>query len=153
MKPIKEKDLETLNEIQENNRAVLEKEKEVNAKVKQMVKEELLKQFYTVASDGYIGATKTTGSKSVIYLRDAELNESFEDYKPAEPLIKDEKIRKAVRAWAEACGADKVAIANNYCLTTEEDEDVEIVFTLPIFEGMDDDDFYTIAELCGEEEE
>lgn len=41
MKPIKEKDLETLNEIQENNRAVLEKEKEVNAKVKQMVKEEL----------------------------------------------------------------------------------------------------------------
>ena len=41
MKPIKEKDLETLNEIQENNRAVIEKEKEANAKVKQMVKEEL----------------------------------------------------------------------------------------------------------------
>lgn len=35
MKPIKEKDWELLNEIQENNRAVLEKEKEINAKIKQ----------------------------------------------------------------------------------------------------------------------
>lgn len=26
----------------------------------------------------------------------------WEDYTPAEPLIKDPKIRKAVRAWAEA---------------------------------------------------
>ena len=32
----------------------------------------------------------------------AELNEEWEDYKPKEPLIKDEKVRKAVRAWAEA---------------------------------------------------
>ena len=32
----------------------------------------------------------------------AELNEDWEDYKPKEPLIKDEKIRKAVRAWAES---------------------------------------------------
>ena len=40
MKPIKEKDLEVLSEIQENNRAILEKEKEINAKVKQIVKEE-----------------------------------------------------------------------------------------------------------------
>jgi hypothetical protein len=39
MKPIKEKDLEVLSEIQENNRAILEKEKEINAKVKQIVEE------------------------------------------------------------------------------------------------------------------
>lgn len=39
MKPIKEKDLDVLSEIQENNRAVLEKEEEINAKIKQMVKE------------------------------------------------------------------------------------------------------------------
>ena len=37
----------------------------------------------------------------------AELNEEWEDYKPAEPLIKDEKIRKAVRAWAEAENCDR----------------------------------------------
>lgn len=41
MKPIKEKDLEVLSEIQENNRAVIEKEKEINTKVEQMIKEEL----------------------------------------------------------------------------------------------------------------
>lgn len=37
----------------------------------------LLKSFYTVASDGYMGAIKTTGSKSVIYLRDAELSKQI----------------------------------------------------------------------------
>lgn len=39
MKPIKEKDLELLNEIQEINREVMEKEKEIDAKIKQIVKE------------------------------------------------------------------------------------------------------------------
>lgn len=37
----------------------------------------------------------------------AELNEEWEDYKPAEPLIEDEKNRKAVRAWAEANGTEE----------------------------------------------
>lgn len=32
----------------------------------------------------------------------AELNEEWEDYMPKEPLIKDEKVSKAIRAWAEA---------------------------------------------------
>lgn len=41
MKPIKEKDLEVLSEIQENNRAILKKEKKISAKVEQIVKEEL----------------------------------------------------------------------------------------------------------------
>lgn len=44
----------------------------------------------------------------------AELNEEWEDYVPTEPLIKDEKIRKAVRAWAEACGADDADIVRHY---------------------------------------
>lgn len=79
------------------------------------------------------------------------LANSFDDVK--EPLIKDEKIRKAVRAWAEANNAKRVAIQNNYCLSTEDDEEVEIVFASPIFKGIDDDDFYSIIELCGEEEE
>lgn len=37
----------------------------------------LLKQFYTVASDGYMGAIKTTGSKSQVYLGDAELSKQI----------------------------------------------------------------------------
>ena len=49
----------------------------------------------------------------------AQLNDEWEDainweeiqeriFRPKEPLIKDEKIRKAVRAWAEVNGVDKV---------------------------------------------
>ena len=70
---------------------------------------------------------------------------------PKEPLIKDEKIRKAVRAWAELCGIDRCYFEHNegsfaskwYSIslpTSKHGEDIE--------SGT-----YTIAELCGEEEE
>jgi len=81
----------------------------------------------------------------------AELNEDWEDYKPAEPLIKDEKIRKALRAWA---------IANDLtCCLYEcgefEQEYGEICAGISFGEKTDylEERRYTIAELCGEEEE
>ena len=37
----------------------------------------LLKEYTTEASDGYLGAIKTTGSKSQVYLRDAELSKQI----------------------------------------------------------------------------
>lgn len=40
MKPIDEKDFELYLEIQEHNKALIEKEKRINAKVKQIIKEE-----------------------------------------------------------------------------------------------------------------
>lgn len=70
----------------------------------------------------------------------------------ADPLIKGEKTRKAVRAWAEANNTEKVAIQNNYCLSAEGDEMENIVFASPVFKDIDDEVSYTIAELCGEEE-
>ena len=70
----------------------------------------------------------------------------------AAPLIKDDKIRKAVRAWAEANNAGRVDIQNNYCLSTAEDADMDIVFASPIFKDIDHNVSYTIEELCGEEE-
>ena len=74
----------------------------------------------------------------------------------AGPLIKDDKIRKAVRAWAEANNAGRVDIQNNYCLSTEDDTDIDIVFASPIFKDIDSNVSsnvsYTITELCGEEE-
>lgn len=89
----------------------------------------------------------------------AELNDEWEDCKPAEPLIKDEKIRKAVRAWAEANEiSDKLRVINehfdcckvlgrcdnrNICLQTEFESTIA---------HANKDQFYTIAELCGEEE-
>ena len=70
----------------------------------------------------------------------------------AEPLIKDDKIRKAVRAWAEANNTERVAIQNSYCLSAEGDENENIVFAFPFFKDIDYNVSYTITELCGEEE-
>lgn len=93
----------------------------------------------------------------------AELNEEWEDYKPAEPLIKDEKIRKAVRAWAEACGADDADIVRHYGAERwiglrYENPNTGWVSKFEV-EGfgsdnqLDHEKVYTIGELCGEEEE
>lgn len=80
-----------------------------------------------------------------------ELYEDYEDYTPAEPLIKDEKIRKAVRAWAEANDYPKTMElyynAPNFVLrsdisTIEFDKEIE-----PLQHGEE----HTITELCGEE--
>lgn len=91
----------------------------------------------------------------------AELNEEWGDYKPTEPLIKDEKIRKAVRAWAEA---NRVAEARySSCHDAEcefnarDDENKSIVFIGNFTEMNKELDYsgrtiYTIDKLCGEEE-
>lgn len=91
----------------------------------------------------------------------AELNEEWEDYKPTEPLIKDEKVRKAVRAWAEAFGVTKVYVCGigrerKYIeLYALDDGDTYGIFriSIPIQDGVSIDERHTIAELCGEEEE
>lgn len=84
----------------------------------------------------------------------AELNEEWEDYEPKEPLIKDEKIRKAVRAWAEAVGQEEtfiVSYSNEYhdcCIYVSDlgsTATIDIGIDLNIKEGS-----YTITELCGE---
>lgn len=87
----------------------------------------------------------------------AEFNKEWEDYKPDEPLIKDEKIRKVVRAWAECC---HVQVVNHYfcdcnscfMFTDEGGNDCSLDFTFRI-DNLESDVDYTIAELCGEEEE
>ena len=83
----------------------------------------------------------------------AELNEEWEDYKPVEPLIKDEKIRKAVRAWAETNELkpdyEVKYDADRYGLISWQ---ADISFNFRI-EGLEHNKKYTIAELCGEEEE
>ena len=96
---------------------------------------------------------KTFGCKNL-----AEFLESgWEDYTPAEPLIKDEKIRKAVRAWAEACKIESddaimisdLAPAFTRFYTSMYEIDIKTESSL----GLDEHKDYTIAELCGEENE
>ena len=84
-----------------------------------------------------------------------QLNEDWEDYKPTESLIKDEKIRKAVRTWAEACGLRYVTYkqASNEFYDPDTRGAFAIKFKLmPVEVYLEDGECYTIAELCGEEE-
>ena len=89
-----------------------------------------------------------------IYRTLAELIADWEDYKPAEPLIKDEKVRKAVRAWADINNIDKVEYDTyrtgdgSFCYTSD-----ELDLLLDFRYGLDNlrgGNKYTIAELCGE---
>ena len=82
----------------------------------------------------------------------AELNEELEDA-PAEPLIKDEKICKAVRAWAEANGLDKVYYSADFVRFSDDpDFSISIDF-YKYLPNIASERTYTIAELCGNEEE
>ena len=75
---------------------------------------------------------------------------------PKEPLIKDEKIRKAVRAWAEANDVLEVFIDcigdGTYIELYDEDDGRRRISALRPA-GLKTGEAYTIDELCGEEEE
>lgn len=79
----------------------------------------------------------------------ADVNADWEDV-PG-PLIKDKKIRKAVRAWAEANGIDEVGHIRCREESVFADNNTSIVFYGEIT-YLDENKDYTIAELCGEEE-
>ena len=76
----------------------------------------------------------------------------FEEIKPAEPLIKDKKIRKAVRAWAEANDITEINVASNGYELWGGIDDWCIHFGGNPFKDIKPLK-YTIAELCGEDEE
>jgi len=83
--------------------------------------------------------------------------DDWEAFEPADPLIKDEKIRKAVRAWAEVNSIEEVIYAErsdrSLCVITDMgdyDFCIEFVGWMPT---LKDGETYTITELCGEEEE
>ena len=84
----------------------------------------------------------------------AELNSEWEDYAPKEPLIKDEKIRKAILAWAELIPSAQVRYDHSYGrFYTHSDYIQPYSISFPVILGLDETTDYTIAELCGEEEE
>ena len=88
----------------------------------------------------------------------AELNAEWEDAQPAEPLIKDEKVRKAVRAWAEANGDTRVYYhrsTNEMCVNDDKGYVIRTIkFKFEFRESIGlESGYYSITELCGEEEE
>jgi hypothetical protein len=92
-----------------------------------------------------------------VYFTISDFCEEWEDVK--EPLIKDEKIRKAVRAWAEANDIKEIIIfdsSNNAPYTpvgavefAGNASRLKVLFRTG--ERFDTDRIYTIGELCGEE--
>lgn len=72
-------------------------------------------------------------------------------YKPAKPLIKDEKIRKAVRAWAEANEETELKATGGCLVTTFKGLNFQLEAKFRC--RWTRDGVYTIAELCGEGEE
>ena len=88
----------------------------------------------------------------------SELNYEWEDYTPKEPLIKDEKIRKAVRAWAEANAINSGHYYNTDIKFNATEHRLQWIQTAIEFndimglDNLEDGETYTIAELCGEEE-
>lgn len=91
-----------------------------------------------------------------------EFNEEWEDYKPAEPVIEDKKVRKFVLDWAKYWGVKEVVIRyidKNRLnligfpdLTTGTGLEIDIPrASARLYLG--DCKRYTIPELCGEEVE
>lgn len=79
------------------------------------------------------------------------IDANWEEIEPKEPLIKDEKIRKAIRAWSEANGTSTLTYDGLYILTDEQVNDIEFGESAP-FDGLEKGKEYTIEELCGSEE-
>ena len=98
-------------------------------------------------SDGVVAYSWSTIGKFPNILTDW-----FEEVK--EPLIKDEKIRKAVRAWAEALKENTIrfdGFSQGFSFGDGNEYSV-INFDGYVFD-LEEGKKYTIAELCGEEEE
>lgn len=77
------------------------------------------------------------------------LADSFDDVK--DPLIKDEKIRKAVRAWAEANNfLDEIEVHSLTAGTRFSIGHYDIEFLGYFIYDLESNKTYTITELCGE---
>ena len=89
-----------------------------------------------------------------IYRTLAELNADWEDYKPAEPLIKDEKLRNIIKEWCEYYHISNLQYRpsngnGGHYLVNELGRysiDVDI-------DNLKVHEFYNVEELCGGEEE
>ena len=101
------------------------------------------------------------GGLPMISDRDAFLLDNGFIEEIEEPLIKDEKIRKAIRAWAEAnsYGKDDIYEFNDFSTGWKSwslehkgnGDDNEIHFNGGIdFDKVEHQGYYTIEELCGE---
>lgn len=83
--------------------------------------------------------------------------DDWEAFEPTEPLIKDKRTRKAVRAWAEAVGRQDLLVIKIGGRLEISDGSPHLIYISFLADedtlrGLDDRTYYNIALLCGEEE-
>lgn len=99
------------------------------------------------------GEIASLNKHTFIFRSIEQFNDEYEAYKPVEPLIKDEKIRKAVKAWAEANDfTNEIEVRSLNAGTRFSDGHWSIEFIGYFIYDLKIDSTYTIDELCGEEE-
>ena len=90
----------------------------------------LLKEYTTEASDGYMGATKTTGSKSQVYLGDAELSkqirQALQQVLAPELRKSDVRVRKESYSMGRSIYITLRLDKNKYAPTREEFKQIVI---------------------------
>ena len=97
------------------------------------------------------GVHITNDNDGEMFYSIAELNEDWEDYTPKDPLIKDEDVRTMIRLWAKYYDADILrylelnGIDGHYLKAGLHSIDIDV-------EGLKVGMFYTVEELCGDEE-
>lgn len=109
--------------------------------------------------------------KETIQLTATFYSRECEVYEPKEPLIKDPKIRKALRDWYELFDTSQlgefkdgkyIAVGYREFILQSYDKSLSYTFELPFIDGkpsltvefgLSSKEYYTLAELCGEEEE
>lgn len=103
------------------------------------------------------GEIASLGRHTFIFRSIEQFNDQYEAYKPVEPLIEDERVRKAVEAWAEVndlCGATYSERPNGCAFIFEHaDGDKTVICFRSTWLGLQKGKAYGITELCEEEKE
>lgn len=83
------------------------------------------------------------------------LTDWFEEIWPQQLRIVNENMRKCVELWAKLNGYDLLQYneGDDWCCFYENAENDEIIFSNRRCSNLKDGEFYSTAELCGEEEE
>lgn len=106
-----------------------------------------LEKIKTLA--GMVDTALSTDAPSRGLLSEVQEMLAEAEIREAEPLIKDEKIRKAVRAWDEGSNIESVHYDAFWRGFRRDNSSITVWEELP----LEDNKFYTIDELCGEEKE
>lgn len=82
-----------------------------------------------------------------------DLNAVWEDCTSTEPLIKDKEVRKTIRAWADYNGVEEAFYFTYGDGRSKLDASTATISFYNELRGLKEWEKYTIAELCGKEEE